>query len=92
MCTDIVVRAFSQQVFTHKDLKSNKTREEARDRIMTWLESEALEGVEQVLLQIYDEAKHAMNSDVSGTQESKRKIQEKSEKLKSLSKKAKTRE
>lgn len=92
MCTDIVVRAFSQQVFTHKDLKSTKTREEARDRIMSWLETEALEGVGQVLLQIYDEAKHAMSSEVTGTQESKRKIQEKSEKLNSLSKKSKTAE
>ena len=59
---------------------------------MTWLESEALEGVGQVLLQIYDEAKHAMSSEASGTLESKRKIQEKSEKLNSLSKKAKTTE
>lgn len=59
---------------------------------MSWLETEALEGVGQVLLQIYDEAKHAMSSEVTGTQESKRKIQEKSEKLNSLSKKSKTAE
>ena len=59
---------------------------------MRWLEAEALEGVGQVLLQIYDEAKHAMSTEMSGNQETKRKIQEKSEKLNSLSKKAKTSE
>ena len=44
LCTDIAVRAFSQQVFTHKDLKTEEKRAEVKSKLARWLKDVVSEG------------------------------------------------
>lgn len=85
LCTDIAVRAFSQQVFTHKDLKTEEKRARVSSKIKSWLDDEVSDGITEVLNQIYTEAKDKISTEKGGTHEVKRKLQEKTDLLSSLS-------
>lgn len=78
------MRAFSQQVFTHKDLKTEEKRAGVSSKITRWLENEVSEGITEVLTQIYTEAKDKISTEKGGTHEAKRKLQEKTDLLSSL--------
>ena len=89
LCTDIVVRAFSQEVFTHKSLGKTEKRSAVKGAIIKWLGEEVDEGVTQVLDQIYEEAKTAINSEKVKEKEVKRKLDSKQALLKKAAKKPK---
>lgn len=89
MCTDIVVRAFSQEVFTHKSLRKTEKRSAVKGAIIKWLGEEVDEGVSQVLDQIYEEAKMTINSEKQVEREVKRKLDGKQALLKKAAKKSK---
>lgn len=79
------MRAFSQQVFTHKDLKTEEKRARVSSKIKSWLEDEVSNGITEVLTQIYTEAKDKISTEKGGSHEVKRKLQEKTDLLSSLS-------
>ena len=71
------MRAFSQQVFTHKDLKTEEKRAGVRSKLARWLEDEVSEGFSEVLTQIYGETKDKISTEKGVTHDIKRKLQEK---------------
>ena len=68
------MRAFSQQVFTHKDLKTEEKRAEVKSKLARWLKDEVSEGFSEVLDQIYGEIKDKISTEKGGTHEIKRKL------------------
>ena len=90
MCAEIVVRAFSQQIFTHKTLRDNAKRGAVKTSIIKWLSKEVDDGVTQVLDQIYDEAKGLISNEKEESREVKRKLDGKQALLQAAKKSKKT--
>ena len=90
LCAEIVVRAFSQEIFTHKGIKDKGKRGTAKAAILKWLTKEVEEGVGHVLEQIYSEARAVLHSEKEETQEAKRKFEGQTKILENVAKKKKS--
>ena len=89
MCAEITVRAFSQEIFSHKSLKNKADRGVVKKNILKWLTEEMSEGIGDVLEQMYEEARGVITAEKEDSSEVKRKLDEKTAKLSQISKKLK---
>ena len=89
MCAEITVRAFSQEIFSHKSLKNKADSGVVKKNILKWFTEEMSEGIGDVLEQMYEEARGVITAEKEDSSEVKRKLDEKTAKLSQISKKLK---